>query len=254
MCSYVENEIVLFNSPIYYNRTDDGEDYLPPLGQGYIVTALKNRGIAARLIDCVYVTAGNIHDSIAWDTLYDDVTARFPEAEFIAMDSAYKTPWIAKKILDDNRLPILPYTRKTGRKDRFRPWDYTYDPAADSFICPKGKRLRHTTTTRERKRVYRCTPKECRACSSRELCGANAKGEKLIHTHIWQEYLDIVEQLRKTEIWKAVYARRKETIERVFADAKEKHGMRYTHHRGLARVTSWVRLKFAAINLKKLAI
>ncbi|MDY5611734.1 MAG: IS5/IS1182 family transposase, partial [Dysosmobacter sp.] len=30
--------------------------------------------------------------------------------------------------------------------------------------------------------------------------------------------------------------------------------MRYTHHRGLARVTSWVRLKFAAMNLKKLAI
>ncbi len=29
--------------------------------------------------------------------------------------------------------------------------------------------------------------------------------------------------------------------------------MRYTHHRGLAAVTRWVRLKFAAINLKKLA-
>jgi hypothetical protein len=40
----------------------------------------------------------------------------------------------------------------------------------------------------------------------------------------------------------------------VFADAKEKHGMRYTNHRGLARVTSGVRLKFAAMNLKKLAI
>ena len=47
---------------------------------------------------------------------------------------------------------------------------------------------------------------------------------------------------------------RKETIERVFADAKEKHAMRYTHHRGLARVTSWVRLKYAAMNLTKLAI
>lgn len=47
---------------------------------------------------------------------------------------------------------------------------------------------------------------------------------------------------------------RKETIERVFADAKEKHGMRYTHYRGLTRVTSWVRLKFAAMNLKKLAL
>lgn len=46
---------------------------------------------------------------------------------------------------------------------------------------------------------------------------------------------------------------RKETIERVFADAKEKHAMRYTHHRGLARVKSWVRLKYVAMNLKKLA-
>ena len=27
--------------------------------------------------------------------------------------------------------------------------------------------------------------------------------------------------------------------------------MRYTHHRGLAAVTQWVRLKFAAMNLKK---
>ena len=72
-------------------------------------------------------------------------------------------------------------------------------------------------------------------------------------THIWQEYLDLVEQIRKTDRAKAIYAQRKETIERVFADAKERHAMRYTHHRGLAAVTRWVRLKFAAMNLKKLA-
>ena len=39
----------------------------------------------------------------------------------------------------------------------------------------------------------------------------------------------------------------------MFADAKEKHGMRYTQYRGLAQVTNWVKLKFAAMNLKKLA-
>ena len=44
-----------------------------------------------------------------------------------------------------------------------------------------------------------------------------------------------------------------ERLERVFADAKEKHAMRYTHHRGLAAVTRWVRLKYATMNLKKLA-
>jgi len=62
-----------------------------------------------------------------------------------------------------------------------------------------------------------------------------------------------VEQIRKTERAKRIYAQRKETIERVFADAKEKHAMGYTHHRGLAAVTRWVRLKYTAINLKKLA-
>ena len=59
---------------------------------------------------------------------------------------------------------------------------------------------------------------------------------------------DIVEQLRKAERGKDIYAMRKETIERVSSDAKEKHAMRYTRHRGLARVTGWVRFKYAAIS------
>lgn len=66
--------------------------------------------------------------------------------------------------------------------------------------------------------------------------------------------MDIVEQLRKTERGKEIYAMRKETIERVFADEKEKHAMRYTYHRGLTAVTRWVRLKYATMNLKKMAV
>ena len=46
---------------------------------------------------------------------------------------------------------------------------------------------------------------------------------------------------------------RKETIERVFADAKEKHAMRYTQYRGLTKVTAEAPLRFACMNLKKLA-
>lgn len=200
----------------------------------------------------VEVTAGNVHDSVAWDAIYEQVTSKY-EVQFVAMDAGYKTPWIAKKILDDHRIPILPYTRSKGKKDGYRPWDYTYDPVNDEFICPHRKCLRHTTTDKDGKRSYRSTPKECRNCPSKAMCGANEKGQKLYTTHIWQEYLDIVEAIRKTEHGKAIYAMRKETIERVFADAKEKHAMRYTHHRGLAAVTRWVRLKYAAMNLKKLA-
>lgn len=51
---YIDNlNIVFFNSPIYKDTTDDGENYLPPLGQGYIVTQLNKCGIKAGLIDCV---------------------------------------------------------------------------------------------------------------------------------------------------------------------------------------------------------
>lgn len=200
----------------------------------------------------VEVTAGNIHDSVAWDAVYDRVTDRF-DVEFVAMDAGYKTPWIAKKTLEGGRIPILPYTRYKGNKKQIRPWEYEYDPASDTYACPKGGVLRHTTTDREGKRSYRTNPKQCVNCPHKALCGANEKGQKLLTRHIWQEHLDLVEQLRKTERGKEIYARRKETIERVFGDAKEKHAMRYTQHRGLTRVTQWVRLKYAAMNLKKLA-
>ena len=200
----------------------------------------------------VEVTAGNIHDSVAWDKLYDNVTGKF-DVQFVTMDAGYKTPWIAKKTLDDGKVPILPYTRYTGNKDRYKPWEYTYDPANDTYTCPCGGLLRHTTTDQEGKRTYRSTPAQCRSCPCKAKCGANEKGQKVYTAHIWQEYLDLVEQIRKTERAKELYAQRKETIERVFADAKEKHAMRYTHHRGLAAVTRWVRLKLAAMNLKKLA-
>ena len=63
----------------------------------------------------------------------------------------------------------------------------------------------------------------------------------------------LADDARYTPEYRELYQRRKETIERVFADAKEKHAMRYTQYRGLAQVSNWVKLKFAAMNLKKLA-
>lgn len=64
----------------------------------------------------------------------------------------------------------------------------------------------------------------------------------------------MAEDARHTKKYKDLYKKRQEKIERVFADAKEKHGMRYTWYRGLAQVTNWVKLKYAAMNLKKLAM
>lgn len=202
----------------------------------------------------VEVTSGNVSDSVAWGAVYDKVTDRFPEVKFVTMDAGYKTPWIAKKVIEDSRIPILPYTRYKGKKDKFKPWDFTYNVVNDSFVCPGGHELRHTTTSKDGKRTYRSATQVCKDCPCRSVCGANENGQQMLTTHIWQEFLDLVEQLRKTERDKEIYALRKQTIARFFADAKGKHAMRYTHHRGLARVSAWVRLKYVAMNLKKLAL
>lgn len=107
----------------------------------------------------VKVTAGNVHDSVAWEDIYEQVTRRFPEIQYVTIDAGYKQPWIAKRILEDGRIPIFPYTRPHGtRRDGFMPWNFSYDEKNDRLICPQGQALRHTTTNKEGKRIYRSTP------------------------------------------------------------------------------------------------
>lgn len=44
---------ILFNSPIFWDSTQENEQYLPPLGLGYIATYLEKAGINVEIIDCV---------------------------------------------------------------------------------------------------------------------------------------------------------------------------------------------------------
>ena len=109
------------------------------------------------------------------------------------------------------------------------------------------------TTNRDGYREYKSRAYLCKTCPTRGMCTESAKCEKTFLRHIWQEYVEMAEDIRHMAVYRELYRLRKEKIERVFADAKEKHGMRYTQYRGLAQVTNWVKLKFAAMNLKKLA-
>ena len=202
----------------------------------------------------VTVNAGNVHDSVAFDGLYDRVTEHFPEVKEVVADAGYKTPWISKKVIDDGRIPVLPYKRPMGNKDFFKPYEYVYDNFYDCVICPANKILSYATTNRDGYREFKSKGYICKACEFLNQCTNNLKFEKTVTKHIWEKYLDRVEDIRHTPKYKALYDRRKETIERVFADAKEKYSMRYTLYRGLSQVTNWVRLKFAAMNLKKYAI
>jgi len=199
------------------------------------------------------VTAGNMHDSVAFDPVYDKVTEQFPEIQTVAMDSAYRTPWICKRVFGDERKASLPYRCPMTKDGFFKKYEYVYDEYFDCYICPNDSVLKYSTTNREGYREYKSDPKICTSCPHRSQCTESKSCQKAVTRHVWEDWVELADDFRHTPQGKASYARRKETIERVFADAKEKHAMRYTHIRGLTRVKSWVGLKFAAMNLKKLA-
>ena len=117
----------------------------------------------------------------------------------------------------------------------------------------KGE-VQYCTTNRDGYREYKSKDYICKNRPTRNLCTENSQCVKTVTKHLWPDYLETVEDIRHTPEYKELYERRKETIERVFADAKEKHAMRYTEYRGLSQVTNWVRLTFATMNLKKYAL
>lgn len=201
----------------------------------------------------VVVTPGNVHDSVAFHPLYDRLKEDFPALTTIVADSAYKTPYICKRIFDDNKVLSTAYKRPMTMKGGHEWWKYVYDEYNDFIICPEYQALHYSTTNRDGYREYKSRRYICEKCPTRERCTNSKSCEKVVQRHIWQDYIELAEDVRYTPKYKDLYEKRKEKIERVFADAKEKHGMRYTQYRGLAQVAKWVKLKFAAMNLKKLA-
>ena len=201
------------------------------------------------------ITSGNIHDSVGFIDLYSSIKNKYSTESIIAiaMDAGYITPYICKTIFDDNILPTLPYKRPMTKEGFFKKYDYVYDELNDCYICPNDKLLKYTTTNRDGYREYKSNPCDCKKCPSITKCTNSKNKQKLITQHIWQEYVDEANHIRHDSYVKSVYSRRKETIERVFADCKEKHGMRYTHLRGIAKIKMEAMLTFACANLKKMA-
>jgi hypothetical protein len=77
---------------------------------------------------------------------------------------------------------------------------------------------------------------------------------KVVTRHVWQAARDRVDSHRLEPRGKRIYQRRKETVERSFADAKQLHGHRYARMRGLNNVREQCLLAATAQNIKKIAL
>lgn len=148
----------------------------------------------------------------------------------------------------------MPYKRPMTKNGFFKKHEYVYDEYYDCYICPNEMILKYSTTNREGYKEYKSNPLDCIKCSNKSKCTESKNGIKVVTRHVWEKYIEEVEDIRYSIGMREIYSLRGQTIERIFADAKELHGMRYTQYRGLAKVKMELTLKFACMNLKKLAI
>lgn len=199
------------------------------------------------------VFAGNLHDSTTFDPLYKKLKSKFSDIEAVVLDSGYKTPYILKQIFEDNKIAVTPYKRPMTKKGFLKKYEYVYDEYYDCVICPNAQILKYTTTNKNGYKEFKSNPEICKSCPHIQQCTNSKNHTKVVTKHVWDDYLEMAEDVRLSEYGKDLYSLRKETIERVFADAKEKHNMRYTQYRGKNKVKMQVLLTFACQNLKKLA-
>lgn len=200
-------------------------------------------------------TPGNVHDSTSFNVLREKINDKYGEKiKYEVLDAGYKTPAICKTIYDDGKLPFMPYTRPKGSGNLINKKEFIYDEEKDCYICPNNEILKYSTVTKEGYKIYKSNPEKCKQCPFRDKCTKSKTYQKTISRHVWQWYIDVVNQLRYTDLWKEIYPLRKETIERIFADCKEQMGLRFTRVKGLEKNRRNASMIFTCHNLKKMAL
>ena len=197
------------------------------------------------------ISPGNLHDSRTFKGLYDKISDI--GINTLIADAGYKTPAIAKLLLDDGIKPLFPYKSPMTKDGFFKKSDFVYDEYYDYVICPNDQHLEYSTTNKDGYREYKSNGHICKGCPYLSQCTNSQNHVKVFTRHIWEDYMETCEDIRHTLGMKDLYKKRKETIERLFGTAKENHGFRYTQMYGKAQMEMKVGMTFACLNLKKLA-
>jgi hypothetical protein len=208
------------------------------------------------IITDTYTTPANVHDSIVYLGRLDRQRQRFDfDVGAVGLDAGYATSGIAQGLEQRGILGVTGYRRPTPpRPGMMASKVFTYEVDIDGYRCPQGQLLPYATTDRTGYRHYKSDPKICSTCPLLASCTSSRNATRLITRHVWADARERSDAHRLTPWGKRVYKRRKETVERSFADAKQLHGHRYARFRGLLAVTCQCLLAAAAQNIKKIAL
>jgi 5-methylcytosine-specific restriction endonuclease McrA len=200
----------------------------------------------------VKVTAGNVHDIVMLKPLVEEIKNRIQTPDYVVADAGYRSAPMSHYFENTDMQFVVPYRNNNKSKGPFRKSNFIYNSESKTYTCPEGKIMKERTVSSDGNITFRCDRGVCKNCPSKNECFSKSYSSKMITRHIWADAMDKDDVFRKTPEGKLHYSGRKETIERVFADCKEQHGMRYTRLRGIEKVTQEVYLIFACMNIKKM--
>ena len=241
---------------IKVSRSDADAGYMVREGKPKGFFYLDHRTVDGQhaIITDSHVTPANVHDSVPYLQRLDRQRERFAfQVQAVGLDAGYATAAIAKGLEERAIYGVIGYRTSNHAEGLFRKRQFRYDEAQDAYVCPAGQWLIYRTTNREGYRQYHSDAARCRECPLRQQCTRSRNCTKVVTRHVWQRCKDQVEAHRLEPRGKCIYKRRKETVERSFADAKQLHGHRYARMRGLAKVQEQSLLAAVAQNIKKIA-
>lgn len=242
---------------IKQSRTDKDAGYMVREGKPKGFFYLDHRTVDAKhaIITDTHATPATVHDSVPYLGRLDRQRERFGfRVQAVGLDAGYATTAIAKGLEERGIYGVTGYRQPNHGEGLFRKRKFQYDARLDVYICPNGQLLTYRTTNREGYRQYHSDPRKCRECPLRMKCTRSRNMVKVVTRHVWQAARDRVDSHRLEPRGKSIYKRRKETVERSFADAKQLHGHRYARMRGLTNVREQCLLAATAQNIKKIAL
>jgi transposase len=206
------------------STTDPDSGYMVREGKPKGFFYLDHRSVDGKhnIITDAHVTPASVHDSVPYLERLDRQRERFGfNVEAVGLDAGYYTAAICKGIEDREIYGAIGYRRPTHKKGYFYKKDYVYDRGLDCYRCPGGLELKYSTTNREGYREYKSDPKKCGVCQHLNKCTQSSNRTKVVTRHVWEDSKERINGNRLTDVGKRLYKRRKETVERSFADSKQ---------------------------------
>lgn len=201
-----------------------------------------------------YITKGNIHDSVPFISRMEYIEKNYGwKPKKCGLDSGYDSLEIKEYFDKNNIYGVIGYRSYGQGNTEIRKWQFKYDKEDDYYICPiTGNLLEYKNIDKNGYKEY-SNLKGCKVCPYlAECCGKNKK--RIIRRHIREEVNERARVRRLSDDGKEIAQRRRETVERSFADSKCNHGYRFATYRGLDKNQHYTWLSCAAQNMKNIAL